>query len=134
MLKALGEETACAAAGIVDGFIDFRIDGLNHGFDDLARREELSAIVALFAHLQEQSFVHLREREDVRRVHSLGGELIHLVEHIQEITLGVDAHAFDAGHDFADNLLTGRGVRPILQALQLRQQLCVDEVEKGVLR
>ncbi len=74
----------------------------------------------------------------MRRVHRLNGELMHLVQHVEKVALGVDAHPFHAGHDLADDLLPGGCVGPVLERLQVRQQVGVGEVEerpgRGVLQ
>jgi hypothetical protein len=36
VFEALGEETACSAAGIVDGLVRLGVDDLDHRLDDLA--------------------------------------------------------------------------------------------------
>ena len=73
VFEGLGEEAAGAAAGIVDRLAGLRIDDADDGADHLARREELAAVVALVAHLEEQSLVDLAEGEHVGRVDGLGG-------------------------------------------------------------
>ena len=71
VLEGLRQEAARAAAGVVDRLADLRVDHPHHGADDLARGEELPAVVALLAHLEQQALVDLREREDVRGVDGL---------------------------------------------------------------
>ena len=93
VLEGLGEEAAGAAAGVVDRLADLRVDDPDHRPDDLARREELAAVVALLAHLEQQALVDLREREDVGRVDGLEVDLVHLVQHVEEVALGVDARS-----------------------------------------
>src|SRR5690606_16091948 len=66
VLVRLREETARAAARIVNRLARLGVDDLDHGADDLARGEKLPAVVALLAHLEQQPLVNLREREDVR--------------------------------------------------------------------
>jgi len=43
----------------------------HHRADDLARREELAAVVSLLAHFQQQALIDLRKGEDVRWVNRL---------------------------------------------------------------
>jgi hypothetical protein len=38
------------------------------------------------------------------------------VEHVEQISFGVDSDSLDARHDFADYLLLGCGAGPILEA------------------
>ncbi len=68
LLVGLREEAAGAAAGVVDGLADAGVDDADHGADELARREELAAVAALLAHLEQQAFGDLREGEDMRGV------------------------------------------------------------------
>ena len=82
-----------------------------------------------FAHLQQQAFVDLRQREDVRVVDRLGRQAMHLVAHVAQVLLRVDPHPLDARQDFADDFLPGRRVGPVAQALQVGQQLAVDELQ-----
>ena len=92
-------------------------------------REELPAVVALLAHLQEQALVHLRQRKHMGVVDRVAGQAVNSVADIAQIPLGVDPHPLDAGHDFADDLLTRRCVGPIAEALEVRDQLAVDELQ-----
>src|SRR5262249_54391419 len=75
----------------------------------------LATVVALFSHLQEQAFKDLREREDVSRVHILFTDLMCPIQHIQKVFVGINPHAFNARHDFTDDLLTWRSVRLIFR-------------------
>jgi hypothetical protein len=52
-----------------------------------------------------------------------------LSKDVEQVALGVDPDPFDAPHDLADDLLAGRGAGPVAQALQVRQQILVDEPE-----
>lgn len=94
---------------------------LDHGLDDLARGEELVAVVALLAHAQQKSFVDLREDEDMLRVGGSEADRVDAVQHFGEIALGVDAGALDAGEDLADDLLPRGGVGLPGQAAQVGQ-------------
>ena len=132
--KLWARKPPVAAAGVVHGLANTRVYHLHHCLDYLARREELPAIIALLAHLEQQPFVDLREREDVRRIDRLVRELMHFVEHIEEVALSVDADPLDAGHNLADDLLPRGGVGRFLECLQMRQQFGIDEVEKGIWR
>jgi len=123
-----------AATRVVDGLADARVDDAHHGADDLARREELAAVVALLAHLEQQAFVDLREREDVGRGDHGVIDLVDLVDDVEEVALGVDARALDGAHDLADDLLARVRPRLLAQAPQVRQQLLVEEVEEGAQR
>ena len=107
VFEALSKKAAGSTTGIVDGFINAGIDHLHHCFDNLTRREELASIVAFFTHFQQQSFVDLREGEDVCFVDGFGCELVHLVEHIEKVLFGINTNPVNTGHDFADDLLTG---------------------------
>jgi hypothetical protein len=100
---ALRQEAPCPAAGIVDGLAEFGINGLDDGTDDLARGEELAAVVAFLAHAQQQSLVDLREGKDVLRIHAVQADGVHAVEHVEEVALGIHAHTLDAGEDLADD-------------------------------
>ena len=110
---------------------------VDHGADDLARGEELAAVGVLLAHLQQQVLIHLREGEEMRVVYMVDADLIHLVEDVAEVGLAVHAHALHGGHDAADDALlpAGVGVGQLglgidVQAVQVRQQFGVDEVEE----
>ena|GEM_PF-5268356 len=46
----LGKKAACSASGIIDSLANFGGDRFDHGADDDAGSEELSAVVAFFAH------------------------------------------------------------------------------------
>ncbi len=121
VLKTLGQKAAGAAAGVVHGLANARVYHLYHRFDYLARREELPAVVALLAHLEQQSFVDLREREDMRRIDCLVRELMHFIEYVEEVALGVDSDPLDTGHNLTDDLLPRGGVGHFLERLQMRQ-------------
>ena len=126
-LVALGKEPAGAAARVVNGLADLGRNDLDHGADDFARREELAAVVALLAHLQQQALVNLGEGEDVGRVHVVGADVVHLVEDVEQVALGVDARPLDTGHDLADDLLSRSRAGAALEAAEVRQQLLVHE-------
>ena len=64
---------------------------------------------------------------------ALRADLVHLVEHVLEVALGVDADALHAGHDLADDLLPRGRVRVVLELTQVGQQVAVDEVKVAVL-
>ena len=81
----LGEEATCAASGIVDGFAYFGGDRLYHCADDDARSEELSAVVALFAHFEKESFIDLGEGVDVGVVYALLADFVDQVEDVEEV-------------------------------------------------
>ena len=108
VLSCLGQKSAGAAARVVHRLADLRVDGAYHRADHLARREELAGVRALLAHLEEQPLVDLAEREHVRGVDALVGDLVDLVEHVEQVLLGVDPHFLDAGHDLGDHLLPWR--------------------------
>ena len=59
MLERLDHETARATARIVCGFAQLWVHNLNDHPDDLARREELSAVVFLLAEARQQAFQRL---------------------------------------------------------------------------
>jgi len=82
-LISLGQETARAAAGIADRLAHLRGHGLHDGADDLPRGEELPAVVALLAHLEQQSLVNLAQGEDVRVIHRVEADLVDLVQRVQ---------------------------------------------------
>ena len=82
---------------------------MHHRADHLARREELAAVVVLLAHLQQQALVDLREREEVRVVDMVDADLVDLVEDVEQVGLGVDAHPLHRRHDLADDALLRRG-------------------------
>ena len=138
VLVGHGEKAAGAAAGIVDRVCPASgWTRVHHRADHFARREELAAVGVLLAHLQQQVFVHLREREEVRVVHVVDADLVHLVEDVAQVGFAVHAHALDGGHDAADDALlpAGVGIRQLglginVEAVQVRQQLGVDEIEE----
>ena len=55
----LSKKSACATTRIIDGLTKFRVDRLDHHTNHLTRREELTTVVALLAHFEEQAFVDL---------------------------------------------------------------------------
>ncbi len=116
-----------SATRVVNRLAYFRVDRPHHHADHLARRKELASIVPLLPHLEQQALVHLGEREDVGRVHRLGAEQVHAVDHVEEVAVGVDSRLLDARHDLADHLLARRGARLVAQAAKGRQQLRVHE-------
>lgn len=79
MLVCNREEAARPAAGIIDGLAELRIDGVHHRPDHLARGEELAAFRVLFAHLEQQVFVHLRQGEEMGVVDIVDADLMHTV-------------------------------------------------------
>ena len=58
-------------------------------------------------------------------------ERIDLVEHVEEVLLGVDARALDAGQRLADHLLARRRAGRCGEALEVGNQLAVDEGEEA---
>ncbi len=74
------EESAGAAAGVIDRVAQFRLDRVDHRPDDLARGEELSTVGVLLTHLEQEVLIHLREREKMRVVHMINADLVHLVK------------------------------------------------------
>ena len=73
----------------------------------------------------------------MRVVHVVDADLIHLVENVAEVGFAVHADPLDGGHDAADDALFRRGVRIRqvgrginVEAVQVRQQFLVDEVEQ----
>jgi hypothetical protein len=70
----------------------------------------------------------------VGRIDSLTAQLVHLVEHVEEIALGIDARALDARHHLADHLLARRGAGPLPQGLEVRQQVAIDEGDEAAER
>lgn len=91
-------------------------------------------VVPLLAHLQEQPFIDLGKGEDVGVVVGAEADVVDLVQHIKQIALGVDARAVNARHDLADDLLSGRGVRFVLQVLKVGDEPFVHEIVEGVRR
>ena len=130
----LGEEAAGAAACVVDGFADFGVEGLDHGADDDAGGEELAAVVAFFAHFEQEAFVDLGEGVDVGVVYGLAADVVDEVEDVEEVFLGVDAGAIDAGEDLADDFLAGGGVGAGCavwvegEVFEVGEEVVVDEV------
>lgn len=96
MLEGLDEKAARTAAGVVDDVAQLRVNHAHHGADNLAGREELASIVSLLAHLEKEPLVNLGEREDVGGVYRFVFDGVNLVEHIEEVLLGVDANTLDA--------------------------------------
>jgi hypothetical protein len=81
------------------------VPGADHRPDDLARREELAAVVVLLAHLDQQALVGLAQCEDVRLVDRLEVDLVDAVQDVQQVPLRVHVDPVDRGHDLADHLL-----------------------------
>ena len=59
VFEGLRQEAAGAAAGIVHRLIHLGVDDADHRPDDLARGEELAAVVSLLTHLEQQPLVDL---------------------------------------------------------------------------
>jgi hypothetical protein len=55
---------------------------MHHGADHLARGEELAAVGVLLAHLQQQVFIDLRQREEMGVVDVVDADLVHPVEDV----------------------------------------------------
>src|SRR5205085_11420847 len=111
VIEGLREKAASTSRRVEDCFAYLRINDSDHRADNLARREELAAVVALLAHFQEQPLEDLRKREDVRCVYVLLADFMHLVEYVKKVLFRINARVLNAGHDFADNLLPRAGVR-----------------------
>jgi hypothetical protein len=130
MLEGLGQKPAGATAGIIDRFAGLRIDGADNDADDLARGEELAAVIALVAHLQEQALIDLAQREHMRAVRGVKIQGVDAIEHVEQVLFGVDAGLFDAGQSLADDLLARRRVRVLSERFQMRDQIAVHEAKK----
>ena len=92
--------------------------------------KELTAVVILLPHLQQQPLIRLREKEDVLRVRILDTYRVYLVQHVEEAALRVQADCVDGRNDLADNPLARRDGLPVFQAVQVWQQLLIDERER----
>jgi hypothetical protein len=121
MLEGLSEEPTRSTSGVIDSLADFRVDGIHHCPDDFPRREELSTIVPLLAHLQKESFVDLGQGEYVGWINRLVTYLVNLIQDIEEIPLGVNAYPLDALYDFTDDFLTYSRIGPFAQTFQMGQ-------------
>lgn len=64
-------------------------------------------------------------------VDGLVGDLVDLVQNVEQVALRVGLHTLDAGEDLADDLLAWGGVWSITQTPQVQQQLAVDKPEKS---
>ena len=131
MLVCLGEEAAGAAAGVVDRLAELGGHGLDHGADDLARGEELAAVVILLPHAQEQALVGLGQQEDVSGVGGLVADAVDGVEDVEKVLLGVNADGLDGLHDLADDALARGGVLPLSEVVKGGKQVIVDEGESA---
>ena len=130
VVKAFGQKATCAAAGVVDGLADFWVNGFDHGANHHPWGKELAAVVALFAHFEQQPFVDLREGEDVGSVDILLADGVNFVENVEEVLFGVYAGAFDAGENFADHLLPGAGTGQGFKGFEVGNQIGMEEFEK----
>src|SRR5262249_39773476 len=130
MLEGLCEKTTRTTARIIDGLANLRVDNFYHCPNDLARREELAAVVSFLAHLQEQTFIHLGDCEDVGGIDIFVADLVHAIEHVEKVALGIDARSIHARHNLADDFLPRRGVWLIFQFLEMRDELAIYETEK----
>ena len=129
MLECLGEEAAGAAAGVVDRLADRRVDGAHHRPDDFARREELTAVVVLLAHLEQQALVGLAQGEEMCLVDRVDADLVDSIEDVEEVLLCIDAYFVDRADDLADHALAGGRSRGIAKVAKMGEQLTVDEGE-----
>ena len=131
VLIGLGQEAAGAAAWVVDGLPGFRGDGLHHGTDYLARREELAAVVVLLAHPQQQPLVGLGQQEHMGRVGGLVADAVDGVHYVQEVLLGVDADRLHRLHYLADHPLPRGCAAPPGEAVEHGEQVAVDKGKGG---
>ena len=134
VLVALSKKSTCAAAWIVNRFSHNWIDCPDHNPDDLAGCEELAAVVSLLAHFEQQALVNLGEREDMRLVNRVQMNLMHHVQHVQQISLRVDASIFYVREYLADHFLPWRGIGHVSQALQARDQVAIYKALEGAER
>ena len=86
VLEGLGKEPPGAAAGVIDGFTDFRVNYLDHGPDNLTRSKKLAAIITLFPHFQQESLIDLG-KGNTWVGSSLFADFMHLIQHIKEVAL-----------------------------------------------
>jgi hypothetical protein len=126
--KRLDKEPARAAARVVDGLARPRGDNAHHCADDLARGEELTAVVVLLPHAEQHALVDLREREDVGRVDPLLAELVDAVEDLEQVVLGVDVGPRGVGEDLAQDVLPRAVRRALLEAPDGGDEITVDEL------
>ncbi len=89
-------EQACTTRRIKDHFTDSWVNDLDHRSDNLARREELSAIVAFLTHLEQQALKDLGERENACCVYGLLADFMYFIQHVEQVLFRVDTGALNA--------------------------------------
>ncbi|MPN53381.1 hypothetical protein SDC9_201045 [bioreactor metagenome] len=99
----------------------------NHGTNNLTRCKELTTIIAFFTHLEQQPFIYLAEREDVRITDIALFDIINLVENVQKILFCVHTCFFYTGHNLCNDLLSGIRIRDISEVFQMRYQVIINE-------
>jgi len=130
-VMGLGQKAAGSASRIVYSLPDLRRQGLDHGADHFAGREELPAVIVLVAQAEQQSFIDLGESKNMGIVDRGRTNGMDPIQHIEKVAFGIHPGPLHAGQDLADDFLPGRGVGPITQPLEIGQQLAVDETEEG---
>src|SRR5207244_7268164 len=89
VLERLDQETGRPAAGIVNRLRWAWIDSLYDGADQRTRREELATVIALFSHLEQQTFVNLTQRKQVVIIVAGQIERMNAVQDIPEVAVGL---------------------------------------------
>ena len=130
VVKAFGQKAAGTAAGVVDGLADFWVNGFDHGANHHPWGKELAAVVALFAHFEQQPFVHLGEGKDMGGVNVLLADGVNFVENVEEVLFGIDAGAFDAGEYFANHFLPGGSTGKVFESFEVGNQVGMEELKE----
>ena len=130
IVEGLAEKARRAAGAVIDALADLRLDDLDHGADERARRVIFAAVPARIAHVAELGFVEVRKlvllllRAEAERV----DEFERVAQRVAALEL-----VFDFAEDLADLVFDRVGaLGALLEALQVREQLAVDEVDEIV--
>ena len=124
----LAKEAGRSGRGVVYALADLRVDHPHHGPDQRPRRVVLAAVAPGVAHVADLGLVQVRKlvllvlRAETQRIHQL-----------QRVAQAVAAGELvaDLAEDLADLVLDRiRPGRPLAEALQVRKQLAVDELDQ----
>ena len=132
VVVGLAQKAGRAAGAVVDALADPRGQHLDHGADERARRVVLAAVAPGVAHVLDLGFVQ------VRQLVLLGlraeAQFVDVVDDLAQVVAAVNL-VLDLAEDLADLVLDG--VRPaglLLEPMQIRKQLLIDEVAQVVAR
>ncbi len=122
-------EKACRAAGaVIDALADLRLDHLDHGADERARRVIFAAVAPGIAHVAELGLVEMRQL-----VLFLLRAEAQAIDQLQRVAQRIAAAelVFDLAEDFADlvfDRVGAFGARS--EAFQVRKQIAINKLDQ----